>query len=178
MRIAAMVVFIIVSASGVDAHVTVAPRESQAGAEQRYTVRVPTEGQVTTIAVELEVPPDMTIIEVVRGDGYAFETRRDGGRIVSITWKREIPPRQAAEFVFMARNPKSEQVVWKAHQRFADGTSADWVGVKGDRRSAAVTKLAATRWGSDEGFRKSKNEIIVFSVEGANVMALAMVLRH
>jgi len=119
------------------------PRESQAGADQRYTVRVPTEGQVATTSVELEVPADMTIVEVVPGDGYAFETRREGARIVAITWKRDIAPRQSAEFVFIARNPKAAQVAWKAHQRFADGTSADWVGVEGDRRPAAVTKLLA-----------------------------------
>lgn len=145
MRNAAVVAFVVLAVAGISAHVTVAPRESQAGAEQRYIVRVPTEGQVATVAVELEVPPDMTIIEVAPGEGYTFDTRRDGGRIVSITWKREIPPRQTAEFVFTARNPKSEQVAWKAHQRFADGTSADWVGVEGDRRPAAVTKLTAGR---------------------------------
>ena len=145
MRNAAVVAFVVLAVAGISAHVTVAPRESQAGAEQRYIVRVPTEGQVATVAVELEVPPDMTIIEVALGEGYTFDTRRDGGRIVSITWKREIPPRQTAEFVFTARNPKSEQVAWKAHQRFADGTSADWVGVEGDRRPAAVTKLTAGR---------------------------------
>jgi uncharacterized protein YcnI len=142
-RIAAIAGFLVLAPSILDAHVTVAPRESQAGAEQRYTVRVPTEGQVTTTSLELEVPPDMTIIEVVPGEGYTFETRREGARIVAITWKRDIPPRQSADFAFIARNPKSQQIAWKAHQRFADGTSADWIGVEGDRRPAAVTKLVA-----------------------------------
>lgn len=143
MRAGFVALVLVGTASVVHAHVTVVPRESQAGADQRYTVRVPTEGQVATTSVELEVPADMTIVEVVPGDGYAFETRREGARIVAITWKRDIPPRQSAEFVFIARNPKSAQVAWKAHQRFADGTSADWVGVEGDRRPAAVTKLLA-----------------------------------
>jgi uncharacterized protein YcnI len=145
MRIAAIAGAIVLAASLADAHVTVAPRESQAGAEQRYTMRVPTEGQVATTSVELEVPADMTIVEVVPGEGYLFETRREGTRIVAITWKREIPPRQTAEFAFIARNPKAAQVAWKARQRFADGTSADWVGVEGDRRPAAVTKLISAK---------------------------------
>ena len=145
MRIAAIAGFVVLAGLVLDAHVTVVPRESQMGAEQRYTIRVPTEGQVATISVELEVPPDMTIIEVVSGDGYTFETRREGGRIVAITWKRDIPPRQSAEFVFVAKNPKAQQVSWKARQRLADGTSADWVGVEGDRRPAAITKLIAGR---------------------------------
>ena len=33
------------------AHVSVRPRESKAGAEERYTVRVPTEGAVATTHV-------------------------------------------------------------------------------------------------------------------------------
>src|SRR5688572_3793355 len=127
MRIAATVLVVALTGSVISAHVKVAPRESQPGAEQRYTVRVPTEGQVATTSMELEVPPDMTIIEVVPGEGYTFETRREGARIVAITWKREIPPKQTAEFAFLARNPKAAQIMWKAHQRFADGTSADWV---------------------------------------------------
>ncbi len=141
MRTAAVAIGVVLSAAILQAHVTVTPRESQPGAEQRYTIRVPTEGQVATTSVELEVPADMTIVEVIAGEGYSFETRRDGGRIVAITWKREIPPKQTGEFSFIARNPKSQQVAWKAHQRFSDGTSAEWVGVEGDRRPAAVTKL-------------------------------------
>jgi len=125
------------------AHVTVLPRESHAGMEQRYTIRVPTEGQVATTSVELEVPAGVVVSEVVPGDGYAVDLRREAGRIVAIIWKREIPPKQVAEFAFVARNPGAAELVWKAHQRFADGTSADWVGASSDRRPASVTKLVA-----------------------------------
>ena len=52
MRIAVIADAIVLAASVADAHVTVAPRESQAGAEQRYTMRVPTEGQVATISAK------------------------------------------------------------------------------------------------------------------------------
>jgi uncharacterized protein YcnI len=145
MRIAAIAGFVLLAVSVLDAHVTVAPRESQAGAEQRYTIRVPTEGQVATTSVELDVPPAMTIVEVVKGEGYTFQTRQEGSRIVAITWQRNIPPKETAEFVFVARNPNAAQVSWNARQRFADGTSADWVGVEGDRRPAAVTKLTAPK---------------------------------
>jgi uncharacterized protein YcnI len=127
------------------AHVTVWPRESPAGAGERYTVRVPTEGQVTTTSVELEVPAEVIVTGILVGSGYTYETRRDGDRIAAITWKQEIKPAEVAEYVFFARNPKSGQIAWKARQRFADGTSADWVGVEGDRRPASVTRLTAAR---------------------------------
>ena len=145
MRITATVAFVVLAASGLSAHVTVAPRESQAGAEQRYTVRVPTEGQVATTSVELEVPAGVVVTEVVAGAAYTFDVRREGDRIVAITWKQEIPPKQTAQFVFVARNPTAPEIAWKARQRFADGTSADWVGVEGDRRPASVTRLTAAR---------------------------------
>ena len=141
MHIAAIAAFVVLATSSLAAHVTVAPRESRAGAEQPYTVRVPTEGQVATVAVELEIPAGVVVTEVVAGEGYTFDVRREGDRIVAITWKREIPPKQSADFVFVARNPNVTEIAWKARQRFADGTSADWVGVEGDRRPASVTRL-------------------------------------
>ena len=125
------------------AHVSVRPRESKPGAEERYTVRVPTEGTVATTHVVLEIPGDATVIEVLPADGATFETVKQGARIASITWKKEIPPKAAAEFTFVARNPGSGDIVWKAHQHFSDGTVADWVGPAGDRRPASVTKLSA-----------------------------------
>lgn len=137
-------VFVLAGATA-QAHVTVWPQESRAGAGERYTVRVPTEGKVTTTSVELEIPTDVMVTGILVGSGYTYETRREGDRIVAITWTQEIKPAEVAEFVFFARNPKSGQIAWKARQRFADGTSADWVGVEGDRRPASVTRLVAAR---------------------------------
>ena len=130
------------------AHVTVVPRESRGGATERYTVRVPTEGQVATTAVTLDVPAGVTVTEVVQGSGYAVDVRREGGRIVAITWKQEIPPAARAEFVFVATNPASGQIIWKARQQFADGTAADWFGPAGDRRPASVTTITPASGGT------------------------------
>lgn len=140
---AAVAAAIVLGATVVDAHVTVWPMESRAGAAERYTVRVPTEGQVTTTSVELEVPEGVTVSGVLVGAGYTYEARREGSRIVVVTWKQDIKPGEYGEFVFFARNPNASQIAWKTRQRFADGTSADWVGVEGDRRPASVTKLTS-----------------------------------
>lgn len=125
------------------AHVSVRPRDSKPGAEERYTVRVPTEGAVATTHAVLEIPADVTVLEVLPAEGTTFETAKQGDRITSITWKKAIPPKASAEFVFRARNPAAGEIVWKAHQHFSDGTVADWVGVAGDKRPASVTKLSA-----------------------------------
>jgi uncharacterized protein YcnI len=124
------------------AHVTVRPRESRPASEDHYTVRVPTEGTVATTMIRVEIPAGVTVLEVEKSAGATFETIKEGSRIVAITWRREIKPKEAAEFTFRARNPDSGQdLQWKAHQHFADGTVTDWVGAPGDRRPAAVTKI-------------------------------------
>ena len=145
MRTTLLTTIFVLTTALAQAHVTVWPQESRAGAGERYTVRVPTEGQVDTTSVELEVPPDVTVTGVLVGSGFTYETRREGNRIVAITWRQEVKPAEVAEYVFFARNPKSGQIAWKARQRFADGTSAEWVGVEGDRRPASVTRLVAAR---------------------------------
>ena len=125
------------------AHVSVRPRESKAGAEERYTVRVPTEGAVATTQVVFEIPAGLTVLEVVPHPGATFETMKQGDHITAITWKKDIPPKASAEFVLRATNPSAGDLVWKAHQHFADGSTADWVGVAGEKRPASVTKLLA-----------------------------------
>lgn len=142
-RYFALTALVLLVPSLATAHVGVRPRESKPGAEESYTIRVPTEGTVATTHVRLEIPPDVTVLEVLPAEGAAFDTATAGGRVTAITWKKEIAPKQAAEFVFRARNPSAGDIVWKAHQHFADGTAADWIGPAGDRRPAAVTKLVA-----------------------------------
>jgi len=146
MRTAAFTLVVLLTASLALAHVTVWPQESKAGEGERYTVRVPTEGKVTTTEIELEVPADVRVSGVLVGGGFNYDLRRDGDRIVAVTWRQEIKPGEYGEFVFFAVNPKAAgRVAWKVHQRYADGTSADWTGVEGDRRPASVTRITASR---------------------------------
>lgn len=108
-------------------HVTVAPREAKPGVEQVYTVRVPTEGQVATLSVYLELPDGVTVMDVPHPEGATHEVKRDGNRIVGITWTKEIPSQQRAEFVLKARNSSVPgQITWKVQQRFADGKATNW----------------------------------------------------
>ncbi|MCI0365704.1 MAG: nuclear transport factor 2 family protein, partial [Phycisphaerales bacterium] len=85
---------------------------------------------------------DVTVLEVLPAEDATFETAKQGDRITTITWKKAIPPKASAEFVFRARNPAAGEIIWRAHQHFADGTVADWVGVAGEKRPASVTKLS------------------------------------
>ena len=134
---------VLFSAHPVWAHVTVAPRESRPGVSERYTVRVPTEGKVSTVEVELEVPEGVTISPMAPA-GWTHTLKRTGDRVTSIVWAMEIKPGEFAEFVFIGRNPKTgSEIVWKAHQRYADGTASHWVGESGTRSPAPMTTLVA-----------------------------------
>ncbi len=135
------------------AHVGVRPRESKPGIEERYSVRVPTEGGVATTSVRLEIPDGVTVLEVEKMGGETFEVEKKGDRIVAITWKRNIAPKESADLFFKARNPESgTEIAWKAHQHFADGTMTGWVEPAGGKRPGPVTKLtdAAVQAGSGD----------------------------
>ena len=56
----AILALVVLIPMATQAHVTIAPRESTQGATVRYTVRIPTEGDVATIGAELDRLHDLT----------------------------------------------------------------------------------------------------------------------
>jgi len=136
------VIAIVGNANAALAHVTVWPQQSRVGQAERYTVRVPTERNVSTVSVEVEIPAGANVTGILAPAGFSYDVKRDGARIVSITWKQEIKAGEVGEFVFFAKNPTAAQIVWKAHQRYADGQMDDWIGPAGDRRPAPVVRLS------------------------------------
>ena len=139
-HIAAVFACLVVSFVVLDAHVIVTPRESTAGAEQVYTVSA-IGGTVSATTLELEIPAGIHVMQVAGGDGFTFEVKKDGDRILSITWKREIKPKERALYTFTAHNPQPGAMQWKAHQTFADGTMRHWVGERGSKDPASVTTI-------------------------------------
>ena len=104
--------FVIGAVAVLGAHVTIGPTESRQGARERYTVRVPTEGAVATVAVDLEIPEGVRVTNVLAG-GWSTKLRREANRIVGVTWTMEIPAAHFAEFVFNARNPgEATEITW------------------------------------------------------------------
>ena len=126
-------------AVGASAHVTIWPQQSRTGAAERYTVRVPTERNVSTVSIELEVPAAVTVTGILTPAGFTYETKREGNRIASITWKQEIKPGEVGEFVFFARNPAAPQIVWR---RTNDMRTVRWK--TGSGRRAIAGRLRAS----------------------------------
>jgi uncharacterized protein YcnI len=128
--------------AGVDAHVSITPRESAQGATEKYTVRIPTEGAVATVAAELEVPEGVIVETLQAPAGWTHELKRKDDRITAITWRASVKPGEFIEVAFVARNPRQgSQLVWTLRQRFADGTVTDWTTGPTGPRPTAITKL-------------------------------------
>ncbi len=124
-------------------HTTIAPRQSTQGATVKYTVRIPTEGDVATTGAELDVPEGVIVESLQVPVGWEYELKRADDRIVSIIWRADIQPGEFLEVGFVARNPRQgSRIVWILRQNFADGTVTDWTNGPNGIRPTAVTQLA------------------------------------
>lgn len=129
------------------AHVTVRPRESAAGAAQKYMVRVPNEKTVPTVRIEAEFPANVEISSLEEKPGWKIEAKKNAaGKITGAIWSgSSIAPREAVEFGVLARNPDEEtKLVWKVVQIYDDGTRSEWTGEQGSRTPAPVTLVKKT----------------------------------
>lgn len=135
-------VFAVLIPAAAFGHVSIWPRQSAAGATEKYVVRVPTEGNVATTGAELEVPEGVIVETLAMPVGWTYELKRQNDRIVAISWKMDIKPGEFAEFAFVARNPRDQtQLVWTLRQRFADGTVSDWTKGPNGVRPTAIVRL-------------------------------------
>lgn len=140
---AAIIAFALFIPVFVQAHVTINPRESTQRATEKYTVRIPTEGEVATISAELEVPEGVIVESLQVPVNWTYEVKREDDRIVAITWEVNVKPGEFLEVEFVARNPREgSEIVWILKQFFADGTVTDWTNGPNGIRPTAVTRLA------------------------------------
>jgi uncharacterized protein YcnI len=139
-----LVIAIALGITAAQAHVAVLPRESIAGATEKYTMRVPDEKNIPTVRMEAEFPPAAEVISVDAREGWKIELNKDSsGKIIGAIWSGgSIAPREIAEFGFQARNPNAEaKLVWKVVQIYEDGSKSEWTGPAGSRNPASVTQV-------------------------------------
>ena len=124
------------------AHTTIWPRESIAGATEKYTLRVPAEAEVMATGAELDVPDGVTVMTVGAPVGWKYDLKRQDGRITGIKWTMDIKPGEFAEFSFVARNPQEAgRLVWKLREFFADDKVTDFTNGPQGIYPNAVVKL-------------------------------------
>jgi len=88
--------FLVVVTGGVAwAHVIVSPKEVPADSYQVLVVRAPTEKDISTTGIRVEVPEGFTVSGVRPVPGWESEFEEDAGVIRAITWSGgEIQPRE------------------------------------------------------------------------------------
>lgn len=125
-------------------HVRISPKESAAGATQRYTMVVPTERQSPTVRLEMQFPAAVTPISFGTTPGWKVEEKKDAaGKTIGAVWSGgSIAFADSAEFVFDARNPLTgTKLEWKVIQIYEDGTHSEWTGPESSRTPAPVTAV-------------------------------------
>ncbi len=69
------------------AHVTVVPKQGPANANERCTMRVPTEKPIPTVKVKLALPEGIDVSRSAPSPGWKRAVDGDAtGRITSVTW--------------------------------------------------------------------------------------------
>jgi uncharacterized protein YcnI len=123
--------------AGALAHVTVWPRESVAGAHEKYEVRVPNEKTV-------RIPAGLRVTAFEQKPGWMTEPVRDAsGKATGVRWTGRLPSQQFAEFGLLAVNPAAAgDLSWTAIQSFADGTKVEWSGPAGSKTPAPRVTIA------------------------------------
>lgn len=142
------------AASVASAHVSVLPAEAPAGANQSYTVRVPSEKETPTVKVRVEFPPEAVVSRFMPKAGWTREVEKDSaGKIVAATWSGgRIASDEYEEFGFIARNPKETgKISFKAFQTYGDGETVAWANAEGQERPASVTTITTATAASTGG---------------------------
>lgn len=119
------------------AHVVVKPGEALTSTYTTFSVSVPNEREVPTTEIKLIIPAEIASVTPTVKQGWTITTEQAEApeedshadtRVDSITWSAgSIPEGQRDDFTFSAKTPAEQgELVWKAYQVYADGTTIAW----------------------------------------------------
>lgn len=112
------------------AHISVHPESAVVRESTEFTIRVPAEGGLTTNAVTVFFPPQVTVYAIADAPGWTTTVlRRLDGRIRGARWTGgAIPPDQYATFTVLGTPFEAGTTVWKSLQGTTNGTVKRWTG--------------------------------------------------
>ncbi|MED4072620.1 YcnI family protein [Priestia endophytica] len=144
--LAALLLSTISFAGAASAHVVVYPQEVTQGSYEKFTVRVPTEKDIPTTKVKIDIPKDVEISRFEPKAGWTYELEKDSsGLIKSVTWTATGEGLSATEFGEFSMQGKvgdsAEKIAWKAYQTYKDGSVVAWEGPADAELPASVTKV-------------------------------------
>src|SRR5918997_3884974 len=134
------------------AHVRVLPEEVAADSFEVFTVRGPTEKDIPTTEIRVEVPEGFTVSRVEPVSGWDYELEEEAGVVRAITWSGgEIGETEFRQFNVQGKTPEEPgEYPWNAYQTYEDGSVVEWVGPEDSEEPASVVRVAE---GGAEGGR-------------------------
>jgi uncharacterized protein YcnI len=127
------------------AHVVVSPEVVTAGDYETLTVSVPTEKEIPTTEIRVEVPEGFLLSGVQPVPGWEHTFEEDGGVVTAVTFSGgEIRPREFQQFLVQAQAPEEPgEYPWKAFQTYKDGSVVEWTGAPDSEEPASVVEVVS-----------------------------------
>ncbi|MBC1496994.1 DUF1775 domain-containing protein [Listeria welshimeri] len=124
------------------AHVSVSPNESTVKSWETYTMKVPSEKEMSSKKIVLKIAKGVSFESYEPVPGWTTTVDKKNG---TVTWQTEgngIEKGQFQRFSFIAKNPSEEgDVAWNAYQYYEDGSIVEWVGAEDSETPHATTKI-------------------------------------
>jgi uncharacterized protein YcnI len=127
------------------AHVVVSPEVMTAGDYETLTVSVPTEKEIPTTKIRVEVPEGFLLSGVQPVPGWKHTFEEDGGVVTAVTFSSgEIRPQEFQQFLLQAQAPEEPgEYPWKAFQTYEDGSVVEWTGAPDSEEPASVVEVVS-----------------------------------
>jgi LPXTG-motif cell wall-anchored protein len=156
------------------AHVVVSPEEVTAGDYETLTVSVPTEKEIPTTEIRVEVPEGFLLSGVQPVPGWEHSFEEDGGVVTAVTFSGgEIRPQEFQQFLVQAQAPEeSGGYPWKATQTYEDGSTVEWTGAPDSEEPASVVEVVSGG-SADEGLSPEPSEASASQQAGSEASVLA-----
>jgi len=127
---AAVVAGVLISAAPATAHVVVLPQTAPEGRPTEFTLQVPTERDLPTVAVRVMFPSQVTVYSFkVPTPGFSVTPIYAANQsIIGVTYRGTIPVGRYATFQFLGTPFSTGQTLWPSYQTYADGRIKPWTG--------------------------------------------------
>jgi uncharacterized protein YcnI len=167
------------------AHVRVLPEEVPAGSFEVFTVRVPTEKDIPTTGVRVEVPEGFTISRVEPVPGWDYELEEEAGVVSAIIWSGgEIGATEFQQFDVQGQTPEETgEYEWNAYQTYEDGEVVEWTGPEDSEEPASVVRVteggpndSATQESGSENLPSMGEISLIAAYGGLGIGTLALVV--
>ncbi|WP_394555752.1 nuclear export factor GLE1 (plasmid) [Priestia aryabhattai] len=167
-----LVLSTIAFAGTASAHVVVYPQEATQGSYEKFTVRVPSEKDIPTTKVKIEIPKDVEVSRFEPMEGWKYDIQKDSsGLITSVTWTATgegLSSTEFGEFNMQGKvGDKAKKIVWKAYQTYKDGSTVAWEGPADAETPASITTVVKGN-GTEEGSHASATNQTTAGNEVAN----------